>query len=107
MYNLMCQTGHTKLLTLEHEMVGTKAGRLKLKKYFSEAERKHQAKNASKRWREKHSEEERVRHRGDRQRIVEWVNFIKNKPCMDCGQSFPPCVMDFDHRPGTEKIGSI
>ena len=22
----------------------------------------------------------------------------KNKPCMDCGQQFPPCAMDFDHQ---------
>lgn len=24
-------------------------------------------------------------------------------PCADCGQTFPPYVMDFDHRPGEEK----
>jgi len=29
----------------------------------------------------------------------------KNRPCMDCGGSFPPYVMDFDHRPGTAKLG--
>ena len=22
----------------------------------------------------------------------------KNKPCADCGVSYPPCVMDFDHK---------
>lgn len=26
------------------------------------------------------------------------IDSIKNVPCMDCGQAFPPCAMDFDHR---------
>lgn len=28
---------------------------------------------------------------------------IKGVPCMDCGQSFPPYVMDFDHREPEKK----
>lgn len=24
----------------------------------------------------------------------------KNRPCADCGVSYPTCVMEFDHRPG-------
>lgn len=28
---------------------------------------------------------------------------LKDKPCADCGQSFPPFVMDFDHRNPKEK----
>lgn len=27
----------------------------------------------------------------------------KNRPCMDCGNSYPPCVMDFDHRDPSQK----
>lgn len=26
---------------------------------------------------------------------------------MDCGQKFPPCAMDFDHRAGETKIADI
>ncbi len=26
-------------------------------------------------------------------------------PCMDCGQYFPACVMDFDHRDPSQKKG--
>lgn len=26
------------------------------------------------------------------------VRVLKSNPCKDCGRSFPPCVMDFDHR---------
>lgn len=29
----------------------------------------------------------------------EWLNSLKEgKPCADCGQVYPPYVMDFDHR---------
>jgi hypothetical protein len=27
---------------------------------------------------------------------------LKDRPCADCGQVFPPYVMDFDHRGGKE-----
>jgi hypothetical protein len=42
--------------------------------------------------------------RAERKRIV---NEAKSKPCMDCGHSFPPECMDFDHRPGEVKIGCV
>lgn len=29
--------------------------------------------------------------------IQEFVNELKNKPCTDCGNRFPPYAMDFDH----------
>ena len=32
---------------------------------------------------------------------------IKSAPCMDCGGSFHPCAMHFDHRPDTEKRFNI
>ena len=28
---------------------------------------------------------------------------LKSKPCMDCGNTFPSCVMDFDHRNPEDK----
>lgn len=31
----------------------------------------------------------------------------KAKPCADCGQSYPPYVMDFDHREGEEKLFNV
>jgi hypothetical protein len=34
----------------------------------------------------------------------EWVNELKNRPCVDCKRSYEPFVMDFDHRePLTKK----
>lgn len=47
----------------------------------------------------------RTRTRDDR--IASLINEKKNKPCHDCKHTFPPCVMDFDHLNGDEKIGSI
>lgn len=32
---------------------------------------------------------------------------LKQGPCMDCGGSFPPVCMDFDHRPGVVKLFAI
>ena len=42
-----------------------------------------------------------------RQRFKEQTRFLiawlKQRPCQDCGGTFPPECMDFDHRPGTTK----
>lgn len=32
---------------------------------------------------------------------------VKSQPCMDCGESYPPYVMDLDHRNPSEKIGCV
>lgn len=35
------------------------------------------------------------------------VDALKDAPCLDCGVKYPPCVMDFDHRPGETKAGDV
>src|SRR5579872_6584201 len=37
----------------------------------------------------------------------EWLYQHKASPCMDCGGTFPPVCMDFDHRPGEVKLFPI
>jgi hypothetical protein len=32
-----------------------------------------------------------------------WLKQVKNKPCLDCQQTFPACCMDFDHVRGIKK----
>lgn len=32
------------------------------------------------------------------------VNKIKDVPCTDCGNRYPPCVMDFDHVRGVKEF---
>ena len=44
---------------------------------------------------EKRKEWNRNRKRKNRKEVHD----LKNKPCMDCGHSFPPYVMEFDHVP--------
>ena len=47
------------------------------------------------------------------QRAVErglgpWLANLKvGRPCTDCGRVFPPQVMQWDHRPGFEKLGEL
>ena len=36
--------------------------------------------------------------------IREWLIEQKAKPCMDCGVSYPPHVMDLNHREDEEKL---
>ena len=40
------------------------------------------------------------------QRQAQLLNRLRGVPCQDCGGTFPPCAMDFDHRePRTKSIG--
>ena len=34
-----------------------------------------------------------------------WLGNEKRVPCMDCGMSYPPYVMDFDHVRGVKLFG--
>jgi len=54
--------------------------------------------------REKHRQWTRAR----RTKAVLWLHEQKNKPCADCGQMYPPCVMEFHHVRGKKSfsIGS-
>lgn len=44
-----------------------------------------------------------ARQIGYRNRGKEIIRAAKNKPCMDCRMSYGYWIMQFDHRPGTEK----
>lgn len=46
-----------------------------------------------------------ARRRADRRRAE--LSALKDGPCMDCGNRFPPECMDFDHRPGEGKIKPV
>ncbi len=37
-----------------------------------------------------------------------WMRELKSgRPCADCGRTFPPAVMHWDHLPGTRKLGNL
>lgn len=37
----------------------------------------------------------------------EYIARVKNVPCADCQESYPPYVMDFDHRDPSTKVADI
>ena len=41
-----------------------------------------------------------------RNKLAEFVNAFKRRPCADCGGEFPPYLMDFDHV-GGDKLDDI
>lgn len=41
-----------------------------------------------------------------REKIDKFIQSLKNKPCLDCGKTFPSVAMDFDHIKG-KKINNI
>ena len=42
-----------------------------------------------------------------RREIREYVMQVKSAPCTDCGRTYPPYVMEFDHLPGNGKAFNI
>lgn len=62
----------------------------------------------TKRWREKPENRKKdlvyaTARQNERQ---EFLNSVKQVPCADCGNLFPPCAMDFDHVDG-EKFSGV
>jgi hypothetical protein len=39
--------------------------------------------------------------------LVAWVRSLKEQPCADCGGTFHPVAMHFDHRPDEDKVLEI
>jgi hypothetical protein len=55
-------------------------------------------------WRADPANRQKTRDKAMRRyyRLVNWLDIQKSAPCMDCGVSYPPYVMDFDHVRGTK-----
>ena len=51
--------------------------------------------------------EERARVERRRQAMIQTLRRLREVPCVDCGESFPPYMMDFDHRDPTTKVGNV
>lgn len=58
---------------------------------------------AGKKWRTNNPEKVIAKY----ERHLNRYTVYKDKPCADCGNRFPLECMDFDHREGEVKIGSI
>lgn len=44
----------------------------------------------------------RISNDATKQKLIAIIEQEKNKPCPDCGNSYPPYVMDFDHVRGVK-----
>ena len=59
-------------------------------------------------WWVRNSERRRRQVKEHRRRLKEWHNAIKaTTPCADCGRTFHPAAMTWDHLPGTDKVTEI
>lgn len=56
-------------------------------------------------WSHRSEEIERVKRR--QRATVEWLRELRQVACADCGKSYPPYVMDFDHRDPATKSFSL
>lgn len=45
--------------------------------------------------------------KGRKQERRGWLKDLKSGPCVDCGRSFPPECMDFDHRKRAQKTFNV
>lgn len=52
---------------------------------------------AQNQWYKSHAKEQYTRIKEKRIETREWIRKQKNSPCVDCGNSYPYYVMDFDH----------
>ncbi len=81
--------GKEKLLTEFHERKLSKDGRQSIcRDCRKDVHRKHYKANKKK---------YAMQTKKNRYRLRECINKIKDVPCTDCGNEYPPYVMDFDH----------
>lgn len=62
------------------------------------------SRETNRRWRLNNPEAKRADNRRSLDIRKAIINGAKDRPCADCGKEFPPCVMDFDHAPGTREM---
>jgi hypothetical protein len=65
------------------------------------------AAEAQRRWRAKNPDRVRELHAAAYAATRALLDELKDVPCMDCGRTFPPECVDFDHRPGETKRFSL
>ena len=51
--------------------------------------------------------EQKARAKAKQDETRAWMDSLKAEPCTDCGGTFPPVCMDWDHLPGVLKVRSV
>jgi hypothetical protein len=55
-------------------------------------------------WYLANKEKRKAKVRADREEYIAWLDSLKEgRPCTDCGRTYPPYVMEWDHLPGAVK----
>lgn len=63
---------------------------------------------ANKRYRVRHAAKIAKAKRDRRSSVLKYIQEYKeSKGCMDCFMMYPAWVLDFDHRPGTDKVANV
>lgn len=60
-------------------------------------------KDNNQRYREEHRQERNAKATIRRVELTAWMNGLKSQPCTDCGGTFSPICMDWDHVKGEKK----
>ncbi len=90
----------------------TRKGELRRRHVCWDCRGKYQRDNAEKQkeWRHEYNKRNKTKRDRDqaarRQIAKDYINIVKDVPCADCGNKFPPVAMDFDHIRG-HKVKSI
>ena len=63
--------------------------------------------NYSKDYYKTHKAQFNERTKKSARKLQTLVDSAKNRPCMDCGLTYHPFVMDLDHRPGENKVDCV
>jgi hypothetical protein len=56
---------------------------------------------------QQNKEKFKQRSKISQQKKQAFINELKNKPCLDCGISYKPWIMQFDHRNPKDKLFNI
>ena len=59
----------------------------------------------SRRYNQAHREDYARTHAKKEQELREFVDELRKAPCTDCGKTYPPVCMDFDHVTGDKTMG--
>lgn len=65
--------------------------------FASSEERKAYHKTHYQKYKEHYKKKAKQRNKAARERKRAILHVAKSRPCSDCGNTYPPCVMDFDH----------
>jgi hypothetical protein len=107
-YLKKCKRGHLRegdnlLITSNNQRICRQCHKIRHEAYVASEHGQTERKKAAVKYRETNRSRIRERSRLRTKKAQEFINMIKQGPCMDCGNTFPTCAMDLDHVKGEKK----